>query len=648
MQAAGLVEHLLRGAQPVGQRQQHLQGQPDVVGGDVVPGLRADRVDAGLAADAAGARRVEVPVQRRCPATAHARAPGRRRRRCRCCGRRRRPSRSSAAPATSSGPAITPSVARKPCTRSKSSPGRAHRDRQRRAGQPDLQRLLGGDGVRSRGVLRPADAQHRCPAGDSSHADDGTHAARLRCRRGPAAAVHRRRAGRRKAARLGGQAKPQLEVGGRTHARRRARRGRRRRRAGSSSARPSRCRPTCVLVREQPPGGGPVAALRAGLAGGRRPTSSPLLAGDLPFLTAALIAELRARLTGRRRPGRRRQRPRPVPARASGGRPPCAAVAAAASGPTSLRRVLAPLAVAPLRPVVGRARRRRGWTATPPPTWPAPGPRSLRPPSPPVPRPAAGAPAAPCSRAPEPPDWPLIERRPSGVGPAHAHRHRRSPRAGRPPPRPSAVRPRRHRRRHRPQSRPRRRPRRRRRASRSCWTWSPPRSTTSPRWSPAPTRSSSPRAPARAAAPPARTPSTARAAVLLGRRRRAGRGPPLPARLVAWASTQSPTARTPDGHGRGVRRLPAGQAAPPRRTCWPARAWTPRSCGPVGSPTTRRPAGSPWPRRRPRQRAARRRRRRPGRPAGRRRRGGAVLELVSGDVADRRGCQRAGLTGALW
>ena len=51
------------------------------------------------------------------------------------------------------------------------------------------------------------------------------------------------------------------------------------------------------LVREQPPGGGPVAALRAGLA--EVPTDVvALLAGDLPFLTGALVAELRARLTG--------------------------------------------------------------------------------------------------------------------------------------------------------------------------------------------------------------------------------------------------------------------------------------------------------------------------------------------------------------
>jgi molybdopterin-guanine dinucleotide biosynthesis protein A len=98
-----------------------------------------------------------------------------------------------------------------------------------------------------------------------------------------------------KAARLGGQAKPQLEVGGRTmlaavlaavaDADRRVVVG------------PPQPVPEGVVrVREQPPGGGPVAALRAGL-----PEVSTdvvvVLAGDLPFLTSALVRELRERLT---------------------------------------------------------------------------------------------------------------------------------------------------------------------------------------------------------------------------------------------------------------------------------------------------------------------------------------------------------------
>ena len=98
-----------------------------------------------------------------------------------------------------------------------------------------------------------------------------------------------------KAARLGGQAKPQLQVGGRTML------------AAVLSAvedadrrvvvgPPQPVPDDVVLIRERPPGGGPVAALRAGL-----PEVSTdvvvLLAGDLPFLTASLVRDLRERLT---------------------------------------------------------------------------------------------------------------------------------------------------------------------------------------------------------------------------------------------------------------------------------------------------------------------------------------------------------------
>jgi molybdenum cofactor guanylyltransferase len=99
-----------------------------------------------------------------------------------------------------------------------------------------------------------------------------------------------------KAARLGGQPKPQLEVGGRTmlaavlasvaDASRRIVVGP-----------PQPVPPDVVLVRERPPGGGPVAALRAGLPEVSTDVVA-LLAGDLPFLTGELIAELRTRLTG--------------------------------------------------------------------------------------------------------------------------------------------------------------------------------------------------------------------------------------------------------------------------------------------------------------------------------------------------------------
>jgi len=96
--------------------------------------------------------------------------------------------------------------------------------------------------------------------------------------------------------RLGGRAKPQLVVGGRTildavlaavaDAEQRVVVG------------PPQPVPDGVLVvREHPPGGGPVAALRAGLEHVTADVVA-VLAGDLPFVTAALVADLRSRLTG--------------------------------------------------------------------------------------------------------------------------------------------------------------------------------------------------------------------------------------------------------------------------------------------------------------------------------------------------------------
>ena len=152
-----------------------------------------------------------------------------------------------------------------------------------------------------------------------------------------------------RAARLGGQAKPQLEVGGRTmlatvlgavaDAERRVVVGP-----------PQPVPEDVVVVREQPPGGGPVAALRAGLPAVGSDVVA-LLAGDLPFLSAALIAQLRTALAGDG-----------VLVVDDGGRDQfllgvwrTAALRAAlpgAGGPMSLRRVLAPLAADRLRPAV--------------------------------------------------------------------------------------------------------------------------------------------------------------------------------------------------------------------------------------------------------------------------------------------------------
>ena len=152
-----------------------------------------------------------------------------------------------------------------------------------------------------------------------------------------------------RAARLGGRAKPQLEVGGRTmlDAVLAAVAGAERRVVVGP---PQPVPDDVVRVRERPPGGGPVAALGAGLAAVSTDVVV-VLAGDLPFLTADLVSELRARLardgvlvvddTGRdqlllgawRTPALR-------------------AALARATPPTSMRKVLAPLDVSRFHPAV--------------------------------------------------------------------------------------------------------------------------------------------------------------------------------------------------------------------------------------------------------------------------------------------------------
>jgi molybdopterin-guanine dinucleotide biosynthesis protein A len=103
-----------------------------------------------------------------------------------------------------------------------------------------------------------------------------------------------------------------------------------------------------VLVREEPPGGGPVPALRAGLAAVTHDVVA-VLAGDLPFLTPEVVAGLRDRLTG----------DGVLVVDATGrdqlllGLWRTAALRAAvagAGGPTSMRAVLSPLAVRRWRP----------------------------------------------------------------------------------------------------------------------------------------------------------------------------------------------------------------------------------------------------------------------------------------------------------
>ena len=100
-----------------------------------------------------------------------------------------------------------------------------------------------------------------------------------------------------RAARLGGQPKPQLAVGGRSMLSTvlTALDG-----AGPRVVvgPPQPVPAGVLLVREEPPGGGPVPALMAGLAAVGDAEVVAVLAADLPFVTTALLTALRERLTG--------------------------------------------------------------------------------------------------------------------------------------------------------------------------------------------------------------------------------------------------------------------------------------------------------------------------------------------------------------
>src|SRR4051794_8761887 len=152
-----------------------------------------------------------------------------------------------------------------------------------------------------------------------------------------------------RAVRLGGQPKPQLDVGGRPMLATVL--------AAVADADPriivgppQPVPPGVVVVREDPPRGGPVAALRAGLVVVTTDVVA-VLAGDLPFLTAGLIRSLRERLTGDgvlvvAAPGQDQLLPgvwRTAVLRAA---------VADVRGPTSMRKVLSPLAVRRYRPPV--------------------------------------------------------------------------------------------------------------------------------------------------------------------------------------------------------------------------------------------------------------------------------------------------------
>ncbi|MBB6172117.1 molybdopterin-guanine dinucleotide biosynthesis protein A [Nocardiopsis mwathae] len=98
------------------------------------------------------------------------------------------------------------------------------------------------------------------------------------------------------ARRMGGADKPGMDVGGATLLERVA--------ASVPDARrivvvgPRRPRPRARYVREDPPGGGPVPALRAGLAEVEA-ASCALLGADLPFLRPEHIGRLRRAASGR-------------------------------------------------------------------------------------------------------------------------------------------------------------------------------------------------------------------------------------------------------------------------------------------------------------------------------------------------------------
>jgi molybdopterin-guanine dinucleotide biosynthesis protein A len=97
-----------------------------------------------------------------------------------------------------------------------------------------------------------------------------------------------------RASRLGGVPKPELRIGGRSMAARVL--------AAVRDADRSivvgpavRDVPVDLVTREEPPGGGPVAALAAGLVGVRAPMVA-VLGADLPFLDAATVRLLREKL----------------------------------------------------------------------------------------------------------------------------------------------------------------------------------------------------------------------------------------------------------------------------------------------------------------------------------------------------------------
>src|SRR3954454_9245577 len=163
---------------------------------------------------------------------------------------------------------ITASVARKPCTRSKSSPGVRIVTA---SGEPPSRISRGSSAATVSGRVLCAAPRMRSTGVrlvTRPTAGNGTHARGLTVQvmdpsvpLPPYAAVVL--AGGR-AARLGGQAKPQLDVGGRALLATVLEAGAGAA-PGTAAGPPQPVPPGVVVVRENPPRGGPVAALRAGL-----------------------------------------------------------------------------------------------------------------------------------------------------------------------------------------------------------------------------------------------------------------------------------------------------------------------------------------------------------------------------------------------
>ncbi|GAA3162009.1 NTP transferase domain-containing protein [Nonomuraea roseoviolacea] len=215
------------------------------------------------------------------------------------------------------------------------------------------------------------------------------------------------------ARRLGGADKPGLVVGGRTLLERVAG-------AVSGAGRvvvvgPVRDVPGVVFTREDPPGGGPVPALRAGL----REVTAPrvvLLAADLPFLAPSHVAALLAALSAAQSDPADPADPTPPPPSAKTPAPPSAKTPA----PPSAETPAPPSAETPAPPSAETPAPPSAETPAPP-SAETPAPPSAETPAPPA---AEAPPASDVSAAPgggvEPPAPAPVSRRahdaPAGPG----------------------------------------------------------------------------------------------------------------------------------------------------------------------------------------------------------------------------------------